>query len=263
MGQYKQFEHLNIFKDLPFDITFVNGNLTPKKKVIETLTNLNISNLAQLFEAYDNGAFNDGRKGENKNIKASIELLRFKYLQEDIIADVFLSEKIETEKVGVYDDSMSSKSSKKLRRLLGTDSAFILESYFNTAGNYKPRYFGEEYKARRSMKNISIFNLLRMFIEDTEYHNNILKRHLEGKWKNEKCFEIDSTEIQDILQRIELVIEYVALKSTKPLKEIDAIIKNRQKELERLQNQRRLLDIQIEVLEANISSLQEERGKIK
>ncbi len=261
MEKYKQLEHINIFDDLPINILLINGAYQ-KKRVIEFFDNLGISNLSQLFEAYDNGVFNDGRKKHNKLIKASIELLRFKYLREDIIADVFLFEKIKTEKVGLY-DIMSSESRNKLMRLLGSDCSYLLESYFNTGGSYKDVYYGQENKKRKNMENISIFGLLRAFRDDTEFRNDILESHLEGKWKSEKNFECDSEDIHDILQRIVLIEEYRASKLDRPTEEIEAAITHRQKELKRLQNQRRILDKQIEMIEANISSLQEERGMKK
>ena len=264
MEQYKQFEHINIFSDLPIDITIVAGT-SGKKHVIDFLSNLNINNLAQLFEAYDNGVFNDGRRKYNKLIKASIELLRFKYLQEDIVADVIMSESIETELIGVNNNlkNITSKSSNKLCRLLGTfNTQLIIDNYFVKDGRlFEPEFFGIEYKPRRNFReNITVMELLDIFRRDTEYHNALLREQLDSSYGNEKRFENYSAMLHDILQRIALVDEYRELKLGGSL---DASLRFRKKELERLQKQKRVLDKQVEMLEASLKLLQEERGKRK
>lgn len=237
MGKYEGFEDLNIFEDLPINIELC-GHYSKKDRIeiVKLLNEFNITNLAQLFEAYDRGVFNDGRKKYNKAIKGTIELLRFKYLQEDIISDLILSEKVGYDKDDFGKKLLDSLSWHKLIRLLGTRNGIIIYNYFNSCGVYK----NEIGTPTQFNKDISFFELLDIFASDMKYHYFFLKDN--GGYRNADFFEFASESLNDILKRIELLREYHVLKSEKNSSED---LSSRKKELDRLLEQRKILDSQI------------------
>lgn len=90
---YSIFRHINIFTDLPLDL-YIGDEKNVKHVIPTQLEELEITTLDQLFSAYDNGIFNDMRRSGNRTIKGIIELLRYKYLNEPLVADDFLDNKV-------------------------------------------------------------------------------------------------------------------------------------------------------------------------
>lgn len=89
---YSIFRHINIFTDLEIDL-HIGDEKNVKNVISSQLENYGIETLEQLFESYDNGLFDDLRKSGHRTIKGIVELLKFRYLNEPLVADQVLTEK--------------------------------------------------------------------------------------------------------------------------------------------------------------------------
>ena len=101
---YSGFRNIKL-SDLP--IEFVVSNCSENYPKI--LSDNGITNLEELFEAYDNGIFNDGRKTGYKTLKGTIEILKNNYLGEPLIADSYLDLKIGQLEYGIFSDEIRYK----------------------------------------------------------------------------------------------------------------------------------------------------------
>lgn len=90
---YSIFRYINIFTDLEIDL-HIGDEKNVKNVISSQLESYGIETLEQLFESYDNGLFDDLRKSGHRTIKGIVELLKFRYLNEPLVADQVLSEKV-------------------------------------------------------------------------------------------------------------------------------------------------------------------------
>lgn len=88
---YSQFREVSIIDGLPIflvgDVAYMRNDL------FERLDKLEIKTLEDLFNAYDNGYFNDKRKKYNIEMKGQTELLMSYYMGTPLIADDILEER--------------------------------------------------------------------------------------------------------------------------------------------------------------------------
>lgn len=89
---YSPFRFINVFTDLPINIHI--GNEKNVKHVVSSqLADYGITTLDQLFQAYDEGMFDDLRKSGHKTIKGIVEILKNVYLGEPLIVDAIVDDK--------------------------------------------------------------------------------------------------------------------------------------------------------------------------
>lgn len=85
---YSKFSEVNIVDDLPIFLVGNVGNM--RNDLFEYLNKLGIKTLEDLFNAYDDGCFNDKRKRYNVEMKGQTELLMSHYMGTPLIADDIL-----------------------------------------------------------------------------------------------------------------------------------------------------------------------------
>lgn len=89
---YSQFREVSIIDGLPIFLVGERDNM--KNDLLERLDKLGIKTLEDLFNAYDNGYFNDKRKKYNIEMKGQTELLMSYYMGTPLIADDILKERL-------------------------------------------------------------------------------------------------------------------------------------------------------------------------
>ncbi len=89
---YSQFREVSIIDGLP--IFLVGDVANMRNDLFERLDKLGIKTLEDLFNAYDNGYFNDKRKKYNIEMKGQTELLMSYYMGTPLIADDILEERV-------------------------------------------------------------------------------------------------------------------------------------------------------------------------
>ena len=110
---YSQFREVSIIDGLPIFLVGDGDNM--KNDLLERLDKLGIKTLEDLFNAYDNGYFNDKRKKYNIEMKGQTELLMSYYMGTPLIADDILKERVN---LNSLDDINEWYENDKLRNAL-------------------------------------------------------------------------------------------------------------------------------------------------
>ena len=110
---YSQFREVSIIDGLP--IFLVGDVANMRNDLFERLDKLGIKTLEDLFNAYDNGYFNDKRKKYNIEMKGQTELLMSHYMGTPLIADDILETRVN---LNSQDDINEWYENDKLRNAL-------------------------------------------------------------------------------------------------------------------------------------------------
>ena len=234
---YSQFENISI-DDLPIKFE----ECYPYSYDI-ILSQNQVKNLAQLFEAYDNGAFKDGRKTGYQCLKGTIEILRNVYLDEPLIADSCLEIKKPTLEGKIFENQVWNK----LTRLGLTihELAIFLE------------YYKEEYENYSEF--ITIDDIMRDFQDNKEFQTSFL---IKNAFNTDAKNFLVITVLQNLIFKLSVLTNYHN-KNKDIQQSSDKIIENLKKELISLSNLSNVLDLQIKTLEGQIESLSNSKGMKK
>lgn len=252
---YSRFRNV-IIDDLP--IKFSVSNLIEEYPKI--LEEHGITNLEQLFQAYDNGNFNDGRKTGYKPLKGMVEILKNVYLGEPLVADSYL----EMKPNGHDSNLFKTEFNNKIRRLgLTSSELFILGEYYTSKIEEDPYKF----------LNLNLMDIMNSFFNDKDYQMQFLSKsvtfveniyeNINKKYdSNSRIFQHvthDVDELQNLIFKISVFSNYYKMKN-KSTQSQDEVIELLKKELESLFLRKKGLDFQIEVLEGKIESLNSSKG---
>lgn len=251
---YSQFREISI-SDLP--IKFV------RRDFLRIFESNGITNLEQLFEAYDNGIFKDGRKTGYQTLKGMIEILKNAYLDEPLIADSCLDLK------HIYAEDRKGFENKvwnKLQRLgLTTNEIVILENYYRDNFNIPPLFLNDYNTIESimcSLQNNQEYqtsflaeSFTRNFRKCNTENNEIINRRTE-------ISKMEIVELQNLNFKMSVLLEHHNKKKDR-YQSHDEIIANLKKDLISLTRIKNGLDFQIEMLEGQIESLNDSKGMKK
>lgn len=252
---YSQFREVSI-NDLP--IKFVVSNTIEKYPKI--LEEHGITNLEQLFNAYDRGLFNDGRKTGYKALKGMVEILKNVYLGEPLVADSYLEVKPNSFDGWAFDNEFNNK----IKRLgLTIMEIIILEDY------YAKKMFTKE----DDFSNLNLMDIMNSFVNDKDYQTLIIseaitfvdrvnERHGYKPDRNEPLGSYTTNrvkELQNLIFKISVLSNYYK-KNKENTQSQDEVLVSLKKELESLFSMKKGLDYQIQLLEGQIESLNGSKG---
>ena len=158
---YSKFREVNIVDGLPiFLVGYVHHDL------FEYLNKLGIKTLEDLFNAYDNGCFNDKRKRFNIEMKGQTELLMSHYMGTPLIADDILETGVSLKSLDDMNEWFENDKLKKALLRVGiTDGEFYL-LYSYCIENPEMILTDKNGVAR-------ILEIMRTFATDEEYQRSL------------------------------------------------------------------------------------------
>lgn len=209
---YSIFRHVNIFTDLSINL-YIGDEKNVKHVIPTLLEELEITTLEQLFLAYDEGKFNDMRRSGNRTIKGVVELLRYVYLNEPLVADEFLDNKV----IESYQENGSVKVINLLSRLGLTQdeillflSAIDLESnltYIELFEQYiSSSYCNSSLNNKDAILQNNLMSKLRIIIEYRKKENEFVL----GK-QSSKTLEQMETVLSTLINRRDSLNETISL----------------------------------------------------
>ncbi len=158
--------------------------------------------LDDVFSNYDNGQLLDrGLEGQNI-VSGIVELLRYKYLNEPLIADYVLDEKSKKDKngkpmlPGVMYGVTGEKNYANIKRLgFTSNDIHLLQAYFDT--------FKDEVK-----DDMSFYELISKFFIyiDDDYVSDLLKEHAKDKYLGN--IEEEQIVYDNLMRKIDIICSY-------------------------------------------------------
>lgn len=233
-----EINNLNINSDL---VIFID------KETLAYLSKLNINTLGELFDAYNNGVFNDKRKKYNKNIVGQIEFLMSYYLKTPLIASELLKESILLHEESNF---YGSNSNKKLRDNL-CRSGFTGDEYM-LIGNYivdKENEFIDRTGRKAEVK--AIIEIINQFVNDEAYQLSLISQYHEKSGLQQS--------IRNIKMKCEICIKNIKF-GRGHYDEVFTTIMDLEEQMKFLVNTRNRLDVQIELLQNQINNVKANGG---
>lgn len=233
-----EINNLNINSDL---LIFID------KETLDYLNKLNINTLGELFEAYNNGVFNDKRKKYNKNLVGQIEFLMSYYLKTPLIATELLKEPILiNEGRRFYKTKSDNILRNNLYRAGFTGHEYVLiGNYIIDKGDEFIDYTG------RKATDETIIKIINKFVNDREYQLALISRYHE------------KDEIQKSIRNIKMKYE-IYIKNIKfgrgYYDATFATLEDLKEQMNFLVKTRNRLDVQIELLQNQINNVKANGG---
>lgn len=241
---YSELANISIYDSLGGNIKFDQG-------IIDILEKKGIENLAQLFEAYDKKRLNCGRnttqKRDIKALRGTVELLKYKYFGDDLIADTVL------DRVSFSDPmfpdyyavpgTKSGKNGEDVEDIIRL--GFTLDEYIEL-DNYFDKTMNKE--------NVSLIQLLQAFYNDEtfcETYKDIIVMGYKEEEK-EKAYNYYLAQTENIKNKIAIILDYYLSKNRV---ETNNVIEMMRAQLDSLIRIRDNLDKQINELTNQINNL--------
>lgn len=158
------------FRDIKLEDTGIMYNKPASMVALKRLLQNNITNVAELFERYDEGSIDYGFSSGVFNlydleVKANVELLRYKYLKKDLDFNPLLN--LSDFSIGTYDGK--KKFYKELIKI-GIPSGAVVQCY---------NYMIDDYK--KQIRIIDILYLLKKYLVYTSQNYYFLQDCLNEK----------------------------------------------------------------------------------
>lgn len=264
---YSRFSSLSISNDLP--ITFVNFD----HNIDNYFQKLQISTLEELFNAYDNGVFNNQRIKFNRELKGQIEILMSYYIGTPLIFDDYLEAIINISSVNSINAWFTDSSHRQSMRRLGiTEEEFYMLYYYCSKKN-------EQILSSHNGK-VNVMDIIRGFANENEYKmmlpgtlneqdlkviQNIKFKadFLETYLANEKKVEAELKQVNDTEGGfVQMAGEEVKSNKQRPISKMmqRKIIRNLESQIKYLLKERENLDTQIELLQNQLENIKTTGG---
>jgi hypothetical protein len=252
---YSKFRDLLIDRDLP--ISFVNSP-TDSLPYEEYFKKLNIRTLEDLFNAYDNGVFNDRRKKHNIEVKGQTELLMSYYIGTPLIGDVILDKTIhiDTKLLNNMYNSREDDIWTKLARIgFSGQEIYFIYSYIHSNREFLVTENGTQ----------KVFEIIKRFANDKPFQAKIISE------ESKRFADFDVKSMQNFVFKTKFLEQYMENKKLQatgfPFKNVSkegladrTTIQALESQMEFLLNEKETIDKQIEVVQNQLNNIKKAGG---